>query len=529
MGTTPKPKPSEDPTIVRIEKEKIEAEKEKKAAAAKAKANAAKQVVNGPKPSPAVEPAPIAPSSVKTKPTYRSNKPSNSTIANQKTDAAIAVGKANVAANAYENNPNANTRATYNKAKTVAASKIKNILRYSDGTLFDIFVNTPEGQFLTPEQITFVQEQGWDKDYKKNVTDVNAPKQGEYAQDYVTGEHVVTHANGSKTTTLPTGETYEYSPNGSVIKATDATGKPTSTKTAPKLPLDVTGAGASNGTFVRGVDSQGNVYYTWNKNSATEMPVVLLGDTNGSIMRTQFGTPFSQASLDANGKPTGNIDPSSPMTQNEAFNRIIRQIEDQPDGVRKFKQLLIAKNLIPPSSVNRTMADPTSLDKITTDAISYLITATTNHNVVLHDMNKPNQKFMSVNDYLNNMPALSVSTTETNAVHQKIQPKDYELNIDQMFQNILGRGATADELKHFTNQLQSYANANPQVTTKTTTETANGSNASTSVSGGLSDQSAAAMMRDEALKNPEAENYTKGSKFFNWFQEAIGSPVQLGG
>jgi hypothetical protein len=238
-------------------------------------------------------------------------------------------------------------------------------------------------------------------------------------------------------------------------------------------------------------------------------------------MRTTYNNKFNEAG----------IDPNSPVTVNGALNTIIQQLQSTPDGVKKFKEMAIAKHIIPPSAANLTM-DPKLVnvaDGTTLNAIKFLINAVTNYNVTLADMGKSNQKFIGVNDYLSNMPALSVSSTETSRVHQQIQPKDYELSIDQMFQNILGRGATADELKHFTNQLQSYANANPQVTTKTTTETANGSNASATVSGGLSDQTAAAMMRDEALQNPEAEDYTKGSKFFNWFQEAIGSPVQLGG
>ena len=276
------------------------------------------------------------------------------------------------------------------------------------------------------------------------------------------------------------------------------------------------------GDFTRTEDASGNPVFMFNGNeSYTAVPIALIGDANGNAMRTTYNNKFN----------TEGIDPNSPVTTNGALNTFIQQLQSTPDGVKKFKQLAIAKHIIPPSAANRIMSSDlvNIIDGTTQKAINYLINAVTGHNVTLADMGKPNQKFMGVNDYLNNMPALSISTTETSQVHQQIQPKDYELSIDQMFQNILGRGATADELKDFTNKLQTYSNANPQVTTKTTTETTTGSSASATVSGGLSDAATGAMMRDEALKNPEAEAFNKGSKFFDWFQEAIGSPVQLGG
>lgn len=291
------------------------------------------------------------------------------------------------------------------------------------------------------------------------------------------------------------------------------------------VPLAPSGANKTYytvGDFTRTQDANGNPVYMFNGDSQfTAVPIALIGDANGTAMRTTYNNKFN----------TEGLDPNSPVTANGALNTIIQQLQSTPDGIKKFKELAVAKNIIPPSAANITMGpDLVNIaDGTTLNAINFLINAVTNHNVTLADMGKPNQKFMSVNDYLNNMPALSTSSTETSRVHQQIQPKDYELSIDQMFQNILGRGATADELKHFTNQLQTYSNANPQVTTKTTTETTTGSSATANVSGGLSDAATGAMMRDEALKNPEAEAFNKGSKYFDWFQEAIGSPVQLGG
>jgi hypothetical protein len=512
--TDPKPRPSKDPYVERIKQQKAEEEKQKKADAAKKKAVTKKQAITGPRPQPNANVVPTPPST-KPKTGYKTDKPNSSTIANQKTDAAIAVGKAVVAANRYQQNPNKQTLSAYNKAKASAESKVKNILRYSDGTLVDIFVDTPQGKFFTPDQLNFVTDQGWDKDYKKQT----ALKPGEYAQDYVTGEHVVTHADGSKTTTLPSGETYEYDPSGKATKATDTSGKPSSSKAAPPLPKDAvlkpTG-GIGPSTFSRNLTTNGlEFYYTPNDKTT---PIALIGDANGNAIRTGYNTQEGVVS-------------ESPLTVNDAFNTIIQQLQSTPDGVRKFKQLAIAKHLISPSYASRTMLPELAdvVDEPTSKAILSLINAVTNHNVTLAEMNKPNQKFMGYNDYLNNMTALSVSNTNTTRIKQKVDPKDYELTIDDMFQRTIGRGATAEELKHFAQQLQIYANANPKVTTETKTETTSGSSTSATVSGGITEAAAGAIMRDEALKQPEAEEFNKGSKFFNWFQEAINSPIQLGG
>jgi hypothetical protein len=48
------------------------------------------------------------------------------------------------------------------------------------------------------------------------------------------------------------------------------------------------------------------------------------------------------------------------------------------------------------------------------------------------------------------------------------------------------------------------------------------------VSGGVSNEAAMAMARDQALASPEAENYNKATKYLEYFREALDSPIQLG-
>jgi len=82
--------------------------------------------------------------------------------------------------------------------------------------------------------------------------------------------------------------------------------------------------------------------------------------------------------------------------------------------------------------------------------------------------------------------------------------------------------------------LQSYVDKNPSKTVTTQTENTLGTiskpgyNTTVDQSGGLTGDAVTVMERDAALKNPEAEKYAKGATFFNWFQQAIDTPVQLG-
>ena len=273
---------------------------------------------------------------------------------------------------------------------------------------------------------------------------------------------------------------------------------------------------------------QGQIQYYYKGNGNNMIPVALVAGPNGRYLphSKDYSTVYApDGSLITD---TGVAD-NSPQTFSEATSYLINELYKTPDGVKKFKELLIAKNIIPPSSAATAMIRPEDIDKTTFDAIQYLVGAVTAHNVVIANKSGAKAPMWSVQDWLNNMTPLSNTKTETITVHQRINPKDYEISIDKMFQDTIGRGATAEELKHFSESLQNYANANPERSTTTTTEGTTGNTSTRSVSGGVGPEAAAAMMRDEALQNPEAEGYTKGAKYFNWFQQAVNNTLQLGG
>ncbi|NBO27520.1 MAG: hypothetical protein EBU96_12180, partial [Actinobacteria bacterium] len=98
--------------------------------------------------------------------------------------------------------------------------------------------------------------------------------------------------------------------------------------------------GIGPNTFSRNLTANGlEFYYTPNDKTT---PIALIGDANGNAIRTGYNTKEG-------------VVPESPLTVNDAFNTIIQQLQSTPDGVRKFKQLAIAKHLISPSYANRTM------------------------------------------------------------------------------------------------------------------------------------------------------------------------------
>jgi len=279
-------------------------------------------------------------------------------------------------------------------------------------------------------------------------------------------------------------------------------------------------------TFTSDVDSQGNPTYYFDANSG-KIPIALIGGSTYGYYRNDpnYASSTSASGLDVNNPLVDN----SPMGYGEYFNYYVTRLYKTPNGVKNLKELLISKNIIPPSAVQTVMLDPNTIDGTTQNAIYSVMSMVTAHNVARAQAKGAKAGFWSIEDFLSNMRPLDLSSTSVNTIHQKINPTDYSISIDKMFQDTIGRGANQEELDHFVKQLQSYANRNPEVTSTTTTPTQTGDTKSTSTSGGVTDSAAAAIMQQEALKQPGAEDYTKGVKYFKLFQDAINSPLQLGG
>jgi len=207
-------------------------------------------------------------------------------------------------------------------------------------------------------------------------------------------------------------------------------------------PIGPGGGGASNpitgpGSIIQTTDSNGNVVYNWSTNPSA-VNVTFIGDKNGNYISSMVDPDYDRALVEAG------LDHKSPMSVDGYFKKITDDLYAQPGAVDRMKNLLIAKHIIRPSAIKLSLAQPGVVDGYMTEALMWAINTTTAYNASLFKLGKPNQKYMGVQDYLNNMNPISVSTTDTQVVHNQVTSKDYELSIDNMFQNTLGRGATAD-------------------------------------------------------------------------------------
>lgn len=100
-------------------------------------------------------------------------------------------------------------------------------------------------------------------------------------------------------------------------------------------------------------------------------------------------------------------------------------------------------------------------------------------------------------------------------------PEELELNLDAFFQEYTGQGASKEDVDYFVKRL----NAQPAQKTVTTRS----GNKSTSIqTGGVDQMEQQYMMREMALKDPEAESYNKATTYLNYFREALASPIELG-
>jgi hypothetical protein len=226
--------------------------------------------------------------------------------------------------------------------------------------------------------------------------------------------------------------------------------------------------------------------------------------------------------------------PGSPISMDEALQKIISEKMAKPGGIQELKTILDQKQMYanPKSSAN-SIAQGDAPDPLFSQALANALIYATAANTALAATQTGTPKILSLDAYLANAPVTGSynSTsygggggTQRQVVHQKFKPEEFEIAIDQLFQQTVGRGASEDELNDFVSKLQAYEKENPQVTVSkksgnTTTQTQ---------SGGVDSNTMQGMMRDEALANPEAEGYNKATKYLNYFMDALNSPIELG-
>jgi len=261
--------------------------------------------------------------------------------------------------------------------------------------------------------------------------------------------------------------------------------------------------------------------YEWKMNSQQTDPIAiaLIGDRTGRYLPTQYTGEGTVA--------------GAPMTRDEAIAKIIQDLAGKQNGILELKKQLNDKQMYGNQKAGQqSINSGDSVDGNFYSALSYALDAATAFNSALaaQQGNVSNPKIYSFEQFLLEASKTGMYETKsfgyggTNITRQKFKAEDFDIAIDQLFQQTVGRGATEDELNDFVSKLQAYEKKNPQKTVTTGTE----QNSVTTQSGGVSGDIINSMMRDEALANPEAEKYNKATKYLNYFMEALDNPIELG-
>lgn len=264
-------------------------------------------------------------------------------------------------------------------------------------------------------------------------------------------------------------------------------------------------------------------FYTWNGN-AQPVPVGFFSSetinwTTNEVKST--GGVFG-ATPGRDGVMSG-----SPATLDQIKQSIYAQYRGKE---MELKKLLQQKNYLEGEYAARSMAFGNAQDGYLDSALNQAILAGSAENI--NRINSGEKKILSFSEWLRQTGRASGSTafgsgsggTSVRVVHQKFDPQDYDIAIDQLFQQTVGRGASKEELDFFVKELQAYADANPQTVTTTTT----GGKTVSTTTGGVSGERAASMMREQSLNTQGAEEYNKATKYLNYFMDALSSPIKLG-
>ena len=267
-----------------------------------------------------------------------------------------------------------------------------------------------------------------------------------------------------------------------------------------------------------------NEQYNWAGNIAQVTPIVFIGD---NVTGKYLPSMYSQGDLATRGMTNG-----SPLDLNEAIRKVIMDANSKPGGVEALKALLQEKQKYGNQQIGaNSIAEGAAFDANFTQAIGRALLDATGFNAQLAANQGSNPKILSFDQYLANAPISGAynSTslgggTRKNIVHQKFKPEEFEIVIDQLFQQTIGRGASEEELNEFVSKLQGYADKNPQITTSKTS----GGTTTQTTTGGTDSGTIQKMMRDSALANPQAEQYNKATTYVDYFREALASPIRLG-
>ena len=264
--------------------------------------------------------------------------------------------------------------------------------------------------------------------------------------------------------------------------------------------------------------------FEWKVNQQQQFPLAisLIGDNTGRYLATKLTTEGAAA--------------GSPMTRDEAIAKIITDAVGKPGAVLELKKLLDEKQMYGTSKAGKqSILAGDALDGNFYGALSYALDEATafNAKIAAQQGDVTNPKIYSFEQFLIEAPKSGLyesssfgggGSRQTTITHQKFKPEDFDVAIDQLFQQTVGRGATDAELNEFVSKLQAYEKENPQKTVSVKS----GDTTNVTQSGGVSSDILTSRMREAALASPEAESYNKATKYLSYFMEALDNPIELG-
>jgi len=179
-------------------------------------------------------------------------------------------------------------------------------------------------------------------------------------------------------------------------------------------------------------------------------------------------------------------------------------------------------------------ASPNYADKFTRDIIASAVYRTTELNANIANAQTYGKRvFSTFKDFVQSYDGkFNIDDTkgsggyqspryEKNVSVNNFDAGDIEIALDQMFQKYTGQGADAETAKLIADKLNAMAPQTTEIRRK-------GDNSVTTITGGVTAGDQALAMREQALADPQAENYNKATTFINYFRDALKAPIQLG-
>ena len=251
--------------------------------------------------------------------------------------------------------------------------------------------------------------------------------------------------------------------------------------------------------------------------------------------------PNSEVPISFMANRSGNIYQSKdarPESLNSAISRIANEYQNA-GKLNELRDLFIANKFVTdPSQIKYLQAmkeaSPNYADSFTRDIISTAVNYTTRLNSSIANAQTYGKRtFSTFEDFVKSYKGqfnidedkggggYQSPRYEKNVSINNFDAEDIEIAVDQMFQKYTGQGADADTAKLIADKLNAMA---PQTTEIRRT----GDNSVTTVTGGVTAGDQALAMREQALADPQAENYNKATTFINYFRDALKAPIQLG-